>query len=89
MQIASLCHAHHGPVCPHTGFSGGLNNLAIIHLAAGLLENALLEWMIIDNPLRDLFTEPLPSPKDGRLSTVSGPGLGLDVDRLTDLGRRP
>lgn len=80
LQIADLCYAHHVPVCPHTGFSGGINNLAALHLTAGVLEPGPLEHMIIGNPLRDLFTEPLPEPEDGVMAVVDGPGLGREVD---------
>jgi D-galactarolactone cycloisomerase len=62
LQIASLCYAYDVPVCPHTGFSGGINNLASAFLAATVPQPGPLEHMIIGNPLRDVFTEPLPDP---------------------------
>lgn len=80
LQIASYCYAHHVPVMPHTGFSGGINNLASTLLAATVPEGGMLEHMIIGNPLRELFTEPLPDPVDGVVAVPDGPGLGHDVD---------
>jgi L-alanine-DL-glutamate epimerase-like enolase superfamily enzyme len=80
LQILDLCYAHNVPVCPHTGFSGGINNLAGLHLAAGTMGGALLEHMIIGNPLRDIFTAPLPEPKGGQMSPPDGVGLGYVID---------
>ena len=37
--------------------------------------------MWIDNPLAQIFTEPLPEPKDGVLALPTNAGLGLAVDR--------
>jgi L-alanine-DL-glutamate epimerase-like enolase superfamily enzyme len=37
--------------------------------------------MWISNPLAEIFTEPLPQPKNGLLALPTGPGLGLTLDR--------
>lgn len=79
LQINDYCYAHHIPICPHTGFSGGINNVASMHLAATAWIAGPLEHMIIENPLRDLFTEPLPEPVDGHISVPDGPGLGAEI----------
>jgi L-alanine-DL-glutamate epimerase-like enolase superfamily enzyme len=39
-----------------------------------------LEYMYIDNPARELFTEGYPTPRDGVLELPSGPGWGLELD---------
>ncbi|MQA08545.1 MAG: hypothetical protein GEU98_08320 [Pseudonocardiaceae bacterium] len=80
LQIADYCFAHNVPICPHTGFSGGVNNLASLVLAGSVFELDMLEHMIIGNPLREMFTEPLPEPDGGLLELPTGAGLGRDVD---------
>ena len=35
----------------------------------------------IQNPLRDIFTAPFPTPVNGLIPLPQGPGLGLEVDR--------
>ena len=80
LQIASLCYAFNVAVCPHTGFSGGLNNLASLHVAASVQGAPMLEYMIIGNPLREIFTEPLPEPDAGAVPIPDGPGLGYRID---------
>lgn len=42
---------------------------------------ARCEWMWIDNPLAEIFEEPLPPPKDGVTTLPTKPGLGLTLDR--------
>lgn len=80
LQVVNLCYAMNIPVCPHTGFSGGINNLASLHLASTLPTEASLEFMTIGNPLRDIFVGGLPEPVDGRLEVPTGVGLGVEVD---------
>ena len=80
VQIASLCFAYNVRLCPHTGFSGGINNLASLHLAGSVPDPGLLEFMIINNPLRDLFVEELPVPDKGRITVPqTHPGLGFQL----------
>lgn len=86
-QIGALAFAHHRPLAPHTGFSGGLSQLAAIHLAAAAPELFALEYMFIDNPARELFSVGYPRPEDGMLEVPEGPGWGLelDLDRVTHM----
>jgi L-alanine-DL-glutamate epimerase-like enolase superfamily enzyme len=65
---------------PHTGFSGGISQLAALHAAAASPVLDMVEYMIIDNPLRDLFTEGYPECVDGRIHVPQSPGLGLTLD---------
>jgi L-alanine-DL-glutamate epimerase-like enolase superfamily enzyme len=80
LQVVNFCYAMNIPVCPHTGFSGGINNLASLHLASTLPAEASLEFMTIGNPLRDMFVGGLPEPVNGRLEVPKGVGLGVDLD---------
>ena len=73
---------------PHTGFSGGLSQLAALHVAAAAPELLALEYMFIDNPVRELFIDGYPKPVDGKLPVPQSSGLGLEldfelIDRLT------
>lgn len=80
LQVLNLCYAYNINVCPHTGFSGGINNLASIYLASSLPSLMPLEFMIIGNPLRDIFTTELPEVSGGNLTVPSGIGLGFEID---------
>mgnify|MGYP001327115128 CR=1 FL=1 len=55
--------------------------LASLHVAAYAPNLWRYEDMFIDNPLREMFTEPFPQQRDGLITMPSGPGLGLAVDR--------
>lgn len=79
-QIATLALGANKKYAPHTGFSGGLSQLAALHAAAAAPVLDMVEYMIIDNPLRDLFLDPYPECVDGMLRMPSGPGLGLTPD---------
>jgi len=80
-RLGALVHAHNVRYAPHTGFSCGLAQLASLHLAASVPNLWRLEHMWIANPLRDVFVEQFPEPRDGILELPSGPGLGLTPDR--------
>lgn len=80
-RLGALVHAHNVRYAPHTGFSCGLAQLASLHLAASVPNLSRLEWMWISNPLTELWTQPLPQPRDGVLDVPTAPGLGLEVDR--------
>lgn len=67
-------------LAPHTGFSGGVSHLAALQVAAAAEELYRLEYMFIDNPLREIFVGGYPRPKDGVLEVPTGPGLGLELD---------
>ncbi len=88
-RLWALAHAHNLPYAPHTGFSGGVAHLASLHLAAAASNFYTYEYMgtkYIQNPLRDIFTEPFPAPENGMIALPSGPGLGLALDPAA-LGR--
>ena len=81
MRLGALVHAHNVRYAPHTGFSCGVAQLASLHLAGAASSLWKLEWMIIENPLAEIFTEPLPQPKNGTLQLPSRPGMGLTLDK--------
>ncbi|MHB8631428.1 MAG: mandelate racemase/muconate lactonizing enzyme family protein [Candidatus Limnocylindria bacterium] len=81
MRLGALVVAHNVRYAPHTGFSGGVAQLASLHLAAAVPQLAAVEWMFIDNPLAEIFTEPLPQAKDGMVALPTKPGMGLALDR--------
>ncbi|MBU6424206.1 MAG: mandelate racemase/muconate lactonizing enzyme family protein, partial [Chloroflexi bacterium] len=74
-------HAHNVRYAPHTGFSCGVAQLASLHLAAAVSGLWKAEWMWIDNPLAELFTEPLPKATKGVVAVPRRPGLGLELDK--------
>ena len=80
MQIYALTFANNKAFAPHTGFSGGLSQLAAIHVAAAASQLEGLEYMFIDNPARELFVGGYPKPANGMLPVPTGPGLGLELD---------
>lgn len=80
-RLGALVHAHNVKYAPHTGFSCGLAQLASLHLAAAAPNLSRLEWMWIDNPLSEIFTEPLPQPTNGVVALPAKAGMGLAVDR--------
>lgn len=79
-QIWTLTYAANLAYAPHTGFSGGLSQLAALHVAAAAPTLLALEYMFIDNPLREIFLEGYPQAEKGLLRAPSGPGLGLELD---------
>ena len=81
MRLGALVHAHNVRYAPHTGFSCGVAQLASLHLAGAVNGLWRLEWMFIDNPLAEIWTEPLPQPKDGVLQLPSRPGMGMTLDK--------
>src|SRR5438132_13104782 len=80
-RLGALVHAHNVKYAPHTGFSCGVAQLASLHLAAAVPNLYKLEWMFIENPLAELFTEPLPQASNGEVLLPDRPGLGLELDR--------
>jgi L-alanine-DL-glutamate epimerase-like enolase superfamily enzyme len=80
MQIYALTFAMNRAFAPHTGFSGGLSQLAAIHVAAAATHLDALEYMFIDNPARELFVGGYPTPLNGMLPVPDAPGLGLELD---------
>ena len=80
-QLAYLTYAANLAFAPHTGFSGGVSQLAALHVAAAAPTLYRLEYMFIDNPLREIFVSGYPVPVDGVLEVPTGPGLGYEFDR--------
>jgi len=80
MRLGALVAAHNVRYAPHTGFSCGVAQLASLHVAAAVPQLWRTEWMFINNPLAELFTEPLPQPRDGVIDMPLRPGLGLSLD---------
>ena len=81
MRLGALVHAHNVRYAPHTGFSCGVAQLATLHLAAAVPALWKSEHMFIWNPLRDIFEEPFPEPRDGLVDVPGRPGMGLTLDR--------
>ncbi len=82
-RLWALAHAHNLPYAPHTGFSGGIAHLASLHLAAAAPNFYTYEYMgtqYVQNPLREIFTQPFPVPERGQIALPQGPGLGLELD---------
>jgi galactonate dehydratase len=79
-QVWTLAFAHNLALAPHTGFSGGLSQLAALHVAASCPALLALEHMFIDNPCREIFVGGYPRANNGVLPVPGGPGLGLDLD---------
>jgi L-alanine-DL-glutamate epimerase-like enolase superfamily enzyme len=81
LRVGALVQAYNLRYAPHTGFSCGVAQVASLHLSAAVPNLARCEWMWIDNPLAEIFEEPLPQPKDGVIAMPTKPGLGLTLDR--------
>ncbi len=81
MRVGAMVQAYNLRYAPHTGFSCGVAQVASLHLSAAVPNLSRCEWMWIDNPLSEIFEEPLPQPKDGVITMPTKPGLGLALDR--------
>lgn len=79
-QLQALVFAHNKRLAPHTGFSGGLSQLAALHVAAAAPQLELLEHMFIDNPAREIFVGGYPAAEGGFVRAPRAPGLGLELD---------
>lgn len=79
-HVWTLTYAANLAFAPHTGFSGGLSQIAALHTAAAAPGLLCLEHMFIDNPLRDIFVGGYPVARNGYLETPTGPGFGVDLD---------
>jgi L-alanine-DL-glutamate epimerase-like enolase superfamily enzyme len=79
-QTWTLAFAQNLDFAPHTGFSGGVSQLAAIHVAAAAPQLLAMENMFIDNPLREIFVGGYPQSQNGKITVPTGPGLGLDLD---------
>lgn len=83
-HVWTLAFAHNLGFAPHTGFSGGLSQLAAVHVAAAAPQLLALEYMFIDNPCREIFVGGYPEAAGGFLEVPTAPGLGreLDLDKV-------
>lgn len=81
MRLGALVHAHNVRYAPHTGFSCGVAQLASVHLAAAVPNLWRSELMFIDNPLAEIFTEPLPQATLGVVEPPKKAGIGLALDK--------
>lgn len=79
-HVWTLTYAANLAFAPHTGFSGGLSQIAALHTAAAAPGLLCLEHMFIDNPLREIFVGGYPVARNGYLETPTGPGFGVDLD---------
>ena len=79
-HVWTLTYAANLAFAPHTGFSGGLSQLAALHTAAAAPTLLCLEHMFIDNPLREIFVGGYPVAKEGFVKVPEGPGFGLELD---------
>lgn len=79
-HVWTLAFAHNLAFAPHTGFSGGVSQLAALHVAASAPSLLTMEHMFIDNPCREIFEGGYPQPREGYLTVPDGPGLGLALD---------
>ncbi len=80
-RVGALVHAYNLRYAPHTGFSAGVSHLAALHVAASVPNLMTYEYFYAPNPLRDLFIEPFPEPREGFIALPQRPGLGLALDR--------
>ena len=81
MRLGKLVAERNLAYAPHTGFSCGVAQMASLHLAAAVPNLSRCEWMWIDNPLSQIFEEPLPQHNGGVIAMPQQPGLGRDLDR--------
>lgn len=79
-HVYTLAYASNVDFAPHTGFSGGLSQLAAIHVGAAAPALRAVEYMFIDNPVREIFAAGFPAPTAGELPVPDGPGFGLELD---------
>ena len=78
-RIAALAAVHQRPVAIHS-WGTIVSAMAGIHLALTLGNCAMTEYCFMDHPLNDrLSIEPV-RPRDGYLSALDSPGLGLVFD---------
>ncbi len=80
-RVGALVHAYNLRYAPHTGFSAGVSHLASLHVAASVPNLMTYEYFFAPNPLRDLFADPFPEPREGFIPVPQHPGLGLTLDR--------
>lgn len=80
MRIAALIQSENLSLAPHTGMFSALNVVVAMHFSAAAPNFKIFEFMELDHPLIDIFTEPMPRPINGKLHLPEGPGLGVELD---------
>jgi len=80
LRIAALAQAKNVKIAPHTGFFSSLNILAAMHFSAATPAFLTFEFMELDHPLIEIFTEPIPRPVNGMLALPEKPGIGYELD---------
>jgi D-galactarolactone cycloisomerase len=80
-QATTLTYAANLALAPHTGLSGGVSQLAALHIGAASPTLDPIEYMVVSNPLREIFVGGYPVAHDGLVDVPAGPGLGLELDR--------
>ena len=80
MRIAALIQADNLGLSPHTGMFSALNVVVAMHFAAAAPNFRIFEFMELEHPLMDIFTEPMPRPKNGVIRMPESPGLGVELD---------
>lgn len=81
-KIATLANSAGIPFYPH-GFSTDVIVAANLHLIAANRNATLLEYCVVDSPLRWEVTEEDFPVEDGRVEIPDDPGLGITLDRDT------
>lgn len=77
-KIATLAKLYNIPIVPHC-WSSDIAIVATLHFIASLPNAPLLEYCVVESPLRELTLEP-PKVVDGYVSIPERPGLGVNVD---------
>jgi len=80
-QASTMTYAANLALAPHTGLSGGVSQLAALHIGAASPTLNPIEYMIVPNALREIFVGGYPVAHDGLVDVPGGPGLGLELDR--------
>jgi L-alanine-DL-glutamate epimerase-like enolase superfamily enzyme len=81
MQCAALCHVHGVELVPHQT-QPTIGHAANMHLMATVMHLAKLVE-VVDNPRRlNALFKNAPEPQNGAFPVPSGPGLGLELEKL-------
>lgn len=81
MRVASLIYLKNLKFAPHTGMCSALNTVASMHYAASAPNLFMFEFMDLEHPLIEMFTEPIPRPENSVITMTKKPGIGLELDK--------
>ena len=89
-RIAALAAVHQRPVAIHS-WGTIVSAMAGVHLAVTLGNCAMSEYCFMNHPLNDRLSKSPIRPKEGCLSVVDAPGLGVvfDDELLDEYGYEP